>query len=185
MSQQDTPQTPLDWNIDTLLVHGGRSKKANRTTGGTPTVRPIHASTTYLHTSVEDLDQAFSGTTPDGAPAFVYARQSNPNAVGFEEALARIEKGIGAVACGSGMAAIHIALLAAGLTTGAKVVASQDLYGPTITLICKLFTTVGAQLVLTDLCTPEAIDIIREEEPDIIYVETVSIRLSKSPTSTH
>jgi cystathionine beta-lyase/cystathionine gamma-synthase len=179
MSQQDTPQTPLDWNIDTLLVHGGRSKKTNRTTGGTPTVRPIHASTTYLHTSVEDLDQAFSGTTPDGAPAFVYARQGNPNAVGFEEALARIEKGIGAVACGSGMAAIHIALLAAGLTTGAKVVASQDLYGPTITLIRKLFTTVGAQLVLTDLCTPEAIDAIREEEPDIIYIETVSNPLVK------
>jgi cystathionine gamma-synthase/methionine-gamma-lyase len=179
MSQQDTPQTQPAWNIDTLLVHGGRNTKTSRTTSGIPTVRPIHASTTYLHTSVEDLDQAFSGTAPDGTPAFVYARQGNPNAAGFEEALARVEKGVGAVACGSGMAAIHIALLAAGLTTGAKVVASQDLYGPTITLIRKLFTTVGAQLVLTDLCTPEAIDVIREEEPDIIYVETVSNPLVK------
>jgi cystathionine gamma-synthase/methionine-gamma-lyase len=77
------------------------------------------------------------------------------------------------------MAAIHAALLAAGLTTGAKIVVSRDLYGPTITLIRKLFTTVGAQLVLADLCQPAALDLIRSEEPDIIYIETLSNPLVK------
>ena len=93
--------------------------------------------------------------------------------------MTQAECGIGAVACGSGMAAIHAALLAAGLTTGTKVVASQDLYGPTITLLRKLFVPVGAELVLIDLCEPEGIERLRTEEPDIIYVETISNPLTK------
>ena len=179
MSQHDAPQDQAQWDIETMLVHSGRSKRSANKGGGIPNVQPIHASTTYLHESIEDLDQAFNGTTVDGEPAFVYARQGNPNATGFEESMARVEKGVGAVACGSGMAAIHIALLAAGLTTGAKIVASQDLYGQTITLIRKLFTTIGAQLILTDLSAPTAVDVIRDEEPDIVYVETVSNPLVK------
>jgi cystathionine beta-lyase/cystathionine gamma-synthase len=165
-------------NIDTLLVHGGRGQRAILPTG-TPTVPPIHASTTYLHSSTEALDQAFSGTTPDGEPAFVYARQANPNACAFESAIAQIEGGIGAVSFGSGMAAIHAALLAAGLAPGTKIVASKDLYGPTIGLLQKVFIPVGVQVVLADLCCADAIDLIRAEEPDVIYVETLSNPLVK------
>lgn len=160
MTQQNFPISlstvahTTSWNVETQLVHGGRTIATDQKGSGNPTVRPIYASTTYLHESVEALDKAFEGTAPNGEPAFVYARQGNPNACAFEDALAKIEKGVGAVACGSGMAAIHISLLAAGLTSGAKIVASQDLYGPTITLLHKLFTTVGAELVLADLCEP-------------------------------
>ena len=185
MTQQNFPISvsaaahTFSWNIETQLVHGGRAIGSNCRGSGNPTVPPIYASTTYLHESIEALDKAFEGTTPNGEPAFVYSRQGHPNASAFEEALARIEKGVGAVACGSGMAAIHVALLAAGLTSGAKIVASQDLYGPTITLLHKLFTPIGAELVLTDLCKPEAIEIIRTEQPDVVYVETLSNPLVK------
>ncbi len=171
--------TSSSWNIETQFVHGGRTSATNHTGRGNPTVRPIYASTTYLHESIEALDKAFEGTTPNGEPAFVYARQANPNAHAFENALAEIEQGVGALACGSGMAAIHISLLAAGLTCGTKIIASQDLYGPTITLLRKLFTTMGAELVLADLCKPEAIELIRTEQPDVIYVETLSNPLVK------
>src|SRR5579883_698272 len=163
--------------IETTLVHSGRNRRPS--SGGTPTVLPIYASTTYLHESVEALDQAFSGKTPEGAAAFVYARQSNPNAYGLEETVALVEGGAGAVACGSGMAAIHVALMAAGLTTGAKIVASKDLYGPTISMLQKLFLPIGAELVLTDLTSPAAIELIRTEQPDIIYAETLSNPLVK------
>ncbi|GCE17206.1 hypothetical protein KDK_10060 [Dictyobacter kobayashii] len=178
MTQQNTPQ-PSDWNLETRLVHGGRNKVPGSTTGGHPTVRPIFASTTYTHENIEALDQAFSGKTPDGEQAYVYARQGNPNAYGFESAMAQIEGGVGAIAFGSGMAAIHAALLAAGLTTGTKIVASRDLYGPTITLLRKLFTTVGTQLVLADFCQPAVYDLLRDEEPDVIYVETISNPLTR------
>jgi cystathionine gamma-synthase/methionine-gamma-lyase len=185
MTEQNSPvflsttaHTP-SWNIETQLVRGGRTIGTDHRGSGKPTVQPIYASTTYLHESAEALDKAFEGTAPNGEPAFVYARQGNPNACAFEDALAKIEKGVGAVACGSGTAAVHLSLLAAGLTSGAKIVASQDLYGPTITLLHKVFTTVGAELVLADLCKPEAVELIRSEQPDVIFVETISNPLVK------
>ncbi len=180
MTQHD-PILPEDyaWNIETQFVHGGRATGPNKGGTGTPTVRPIHASTTYFHEDAEALDRAFEGVNPKGEPTFVYARYGNPNAAAFEEAMTRVEKGVGAISYGSGMGAIHAALLAAGLTAGTKIVASQDLYGPTITLLRSVFVPVGVELVLTDLCKPEAIDLIRAEEPDVIYLETISNPLVK------
>jgi cystathionine beta-lyase/cystathionine gamma-synthase len=171
MTQHDKPQLPA-WNIETLLVHGGRQTPFGDNKGGNPTVGPIYASTTYVHESIEALDQAFMGKTTDGDPAYVYARQGNPNANA-------LEGGVGAVAFGSGMAAIHASLLAAGLTTGTKIIVSKDLYGPTITLLRKLFATIGTQLILSDFSQPGIYDLIREEEPDVIYVETISNPLTK------
>jgi cystathionine gamma-synthase/methionine-gamma-lyase len=166
--QQETP-----WNIDTLLVHGGQRRKTGNA-GGTPTIQPIYNSTTYHYEDVDNLDKAFEGTTAAGEPAFVYARQSNPNAHTLETAIAQAEKGVGAVAFGSGMAAIHTALLAAGLVAGTKIVASKDLYGPSIGLLQKVFVPTGVQIVLTDLCCINAADFIRQEQPDVVYVETIS-----------
>ncbi len=166
------------WALDTLLVH---SSKLSQTTNnsGKPTVEPIYTSTTYLHTNADTLDQAFSGRLPSGEQAFVYARQGNPNAQTLEEVLAQAERGIGAVVFGSGMAAIHAALLTAGLTPGTKILAAQDLYGPTIGMLRSVFVPIGVQVVLRDLCSPDVAEIIRAEQPDVIYVETLSNPLAK------
>jgi cystathionine gamma-synthase/methionine-gamma-lyase len=90
-----------------------------------------------------------------------------------------VEGGVGATVFGSGMAAIHAALMAAGLGPGAKIVVSKDLYGPTIGMLQKLFIPVGAEVVLADLCCPHAAEVIHKEQPDIIYVETLSNPLVK------
>jgi cystathionine beta-lyase/cystathionine gamma-synthase len=166
------------WALDTIFVHGGQD---HRTPGiaGTPTTQPIYASTTYLHSNVESLDQAFNGTLPDGQPAYVYARQGNPNANQLETVMTKAECGVGAVTFSSGMAAIHAALLAAGLAPGTKIVASKDLYGPTVGLLRTIFMPVGVEVALHDLCSPDAGNIIRAEQPDVIYIETVSNPLVK------
>ncbi len=166
------------WALDTLLVH---SSKLSQTTNnsGKPTVEPIYTSTTYLHTNADALDQAFSGRLLSGEQAFVYARQGNPNAQTLEEVMAQAERGIGAVVFGSGMAAIHAALLTAGLTPGTKILAAQDLYGPTIGMLRSVFVPIGVQVVLRDLCSPDVAEIIRAEQPDVIYVETLSNPLAK------
>lgn len=166
------------WALDTLLVH---SNELSQTTGnsGKPTVEPIYTSTTYLHTKADTLDQAFSGRLSSGEPAFVYARQGNPNARTLEEVLAQAERGVGAIVFGSGMAAIHATLLTAGLAPGTKILAAQDLYGPTIGMLRSVFVPVGVQVVLHDLCRPDVAEIIRAEQPDVIYVETLSNPLAK------
>ena len=164
--------------LDTLLVH---SNRLNRTThnSGKPTVEPISTSTTYLHRDAEMLDQAFSGSSPSGEPAYVYARQGNPNAQTLENVMTQAEKGVGAVVFGSGMAAIHAALLAVGLAPGSKILAAQDLYGPTIGMLRTVFVPVGVEVVFHDLCGPNVSEIVRTEQPDVIYVETLSNPLAK------
>lgn len=176
---QNSQHTYADhWNIDTLLVHGGRRNRPSNASGH-PTINPIYASTTYIHESAEALDQAFNGAAATGETAYVYARQGNPNAMALESALAQVEHGIGAVAFGSGMAAIHAALLAAGLGPGTKVVSSKDVYGPTITLLHTVFKPIGVEVVLADLCCVDAAQVIEEEQPDVVYVETLSNPLVK------
>jgi cystathionine beta-lyase/cystathionine gamma-synthase len=166
------------WALDTLLVH---SNRLNHTTNnsGIPTVEPIYTSTTYQHLNAEMLNQSFSGHLPSGEPAYVYARQGNPNAQTLEKVLTQAENGVGAVVFGSGMAAIHAALLASGLAPGSKILAAQDLYGPTIGMLRTVFVPSGVEVVLHDLCSPNVIEIVRAEQPDVIYVETLSNPLAK------
>jgi cystathionine beta-lyase/cystathionine gamma-synthase len=166
------------WALDTLLVHSSKLSHI-ASNSGQPTVEPIYASTTYLHSHADTLDQAFSGHLPSGEQAYVYARQGNPNARTLEEVMAQVERGVDAVVFGSGMAAIHAALLTAGLTPGTKILAAQDLYGPTIGMLRSVFVPIGVQLVLRDLCCSDVAEIIRAEQPDVIYVETLSNPLVK------
>lgn len=166
------------WTLDTLLVHGSR-KHAISQHSGTPTVQPISTSTTYLHSDAETLDQAFSGEFPSGEKAYVYARQGNPNAQALENVLAEAENGAGAVVFSSGMAAIYAAALTAGLVPGAKICIARDLYGPTIGMLRALFSPFGVEIVLRDLCSPDVGQMIRDEQPDVIYAETLSNPLVK------
>ncbi|HLX57209.1 MAG TPA: aminotransferase class I/II-fold pyridoxal phosphate-dependent enzyme [Ktedonobacteraceae bacterium] len=166
------------WTLDTLLVHGSQ-QHAITEHSGIPTVQPISPSTTYLHADIETLDHAFGGELPSGEKAYVYARQGNPNAQALENLLAEAEHGAGAVVFGSGMAAIHAALLTAGLTPGAKILVAQDLYGPTIGMLRSLFIPFGVEVMLRDLCDPGVGEMIRDEQPDVIYVETLSNPLVK------
>jgi cystathionine beta-lyase/cystathionine gamma-synthase len=166
------------WTLNTLLVHGSR-KDAVSPRSGTPTVQPISPSTTYLHANAETLDSAFAGELPSGEKTYVYARQGNPNAQALESVLAEAEGGVGAVVFGSGMAAIHAALLTAGLAPGAKILIARDLYGPTIGMLRSLFLPFGVEVMLRDLCSPDVSQMIRDEQPDVIYAETLSNPLVK------
>ena len=168
---------PQNWSLDTLFVHGGEYIRPMHRTGA-PTIQPIYTSTTFLHTNAERLDQAFEENAA-GAQSFVYARQGNPNTHALEHVLAKAEGGVGAVVMGSGMAAIQSALMAAGLTAGAKVLVAQDLYGATVSLLRTIFVPLGIQVVFKDLCGENAGEIIREEEPDVVFVETISNPLVK------
>jgi cystathionine beta-lyase/cystathionine gamma-synthase len=178
MDHNNASDTAATWALETQFVHGGIHASPTPASG-TPTVHPIYASTTYIHRDASSLDQAFNGMTSSGEPAYVYARHGNPNTYALEEALARAEGGAGAVSFSSGMAAIHAALLAAGLAPGSKIVASRDLYGPTVGLLQKVFKPFGVEVVLADLCHPDAPALLRTEQPDVVYVETLSNPLVK------
>lgn len=168
---------PQNWSLDTLFVHGGEYLRPTQQVGA-PTIQPIYTSTTFLHADAGGLDQAFDANAA-GEQSFVYSRQGNPNTHALEHVLAKAEGGVGAVVMGSGMAAIQGALMAAGLTAGAKILVAQDLYGATISLLRTIFVPLGIQAVFKDLCCTNAGEVIREEEPDVVFVEAISNPLVK------
>lgn len=168
---------PQNWQMDTLFVHGGEYLRSMHRVG-TPTIQPIYTSTTYLHSDTERLDAAFNENAA-GEQAFVYARQGNPNTYSLENVMALAEGGVGAVVTGSGMAALQGALMAVGLTAGTKILVAQDLYGATISLLRTVFAPLGITVVFKDLCCSKAGETIREEEPDVVLVETISNPLVK------
>src|SRR5947209_798252 len=147
------------WGQETLFVRGSRHRFDGQTQG-VPTVQPISMSTTYLYESAQALERAFDAMLVHGEEemAYVYARQANPNARALEGVMAQVEGGAGAVAFGSGMAAIHAALLAGGLVTGSKLVAARDLYGSTVSLLRQVFGPLGVEVVVGDWCCEEASD---------------------------
>ncbi len=167
---------PLNWNLETLLVHTGEHQAPQDVSKqGMPTSLPIYATSTFLHTDAESLDATFEPPAPGAPPSFNYARYGNPTVIGLEQAIAAAEGGKGAVAFGSGMAALHAALLAAGLAPDETIIAANNLYGSTTSLLLKVFAPQGVRIILRDLTdTAATCQAIKEEQPTVILLETIS-----------
>ena len=109
-----------DPGFDTLALHAGASP--DPTTGARAT--PIHLSTSFVF---QDSDHAASLFNMERA-GHVYSRISNPTNAVFEERMAALEGGAGAIATASGQAALHLAICTlAG--AGSHIVSSSALYG--------------------------------------------------------
>ncbi len=141
-----------------------------------PVATPIHPTVGYLYDSLDDLDAIFA-TTRDG---YVYPRYGSPTVSAFEAAVANLEGGEAAFAFASGMAAIHVALLAAGVRAGTSVVAALDLYGATHTLLNRLFAELGATVRLVDVTDLTAVEAaMADTRPLAVVAETISNPLLK------
>ncbi len=130
-------------SIYTIAVHAG--ERAPRP-DFTPVATPIYPSVGYTYDDVAALDAVFAGTA-DGP---VYTRYGNPTNSALEAAIAALEGGEASLSYGSGMAAIHGALLAAGVRAGTTVVASQDVYGATYSLLSRLLASQGVAVRFVD-----------------------------------
>ncbi len=160
-------------SFDTLAVHAGeRAPKAD----STPTVTPIWPATAYMYESMDEMDAVFEGTR--SGP--LYLRYGSPTVSAFEEAVAALEGAEGAQAYGSGMAAIHSALLAAGTKSGVSVVAALDVYGATYAALNRLLTTLGVSVRMVNVSDLEEVErAVKETKATILYAETISNPLLK------
>ena len=136
-----------------------------------PISTPIHLSTTFAHENVEQTDRVLGGEEP----GYSYARYGNPTITAFEEAVASLEGGGRAFAFASGMAAMHGALMAAEIGNGATVLAAEQLYGSTATLLVQVFGASGAETRFVDSCDLAAVERkVEELKPRAVVVETIS-----------
>ena len=108
-----------DPGFDTLALHAGATIDAT----GARAV-PIHLTTSFVFESSEHA-QSLVNLERAG---HVYSRISNPTNAVFEQRMAALEGGIGAIAVASGQAALHLSI-ATLMGAGSHIVASTALYG--------------------------------------------------------
>jgi O-acetylhomoserine (thiol)-lyase len=109
-----------DPGFDTLALHAGAAP--DPTTGARAV--PIHLTTSFVF---ESSDHAAALFNLERA-GHVYSRISNPTTAVFEQRMAALEEGVGAIATASGQAALHLSI-ATLMGAGSHIVASTALYG--------------------------------------------------------
>lgn len=179
-------------SLQTKAVHGGEQRRYHQDdtsvgtvpNGSTPVAQPIYPSVSYIYQNSKDLDDALAGA-PD---RFVYHRYGNPTVAAFEQAMVELEchdipdqaNEYVAFATGSGMAAIQLAMMAAGAAADATIVAAQDCYGATYSLVGSLWPEMGARGLFTDTTNLSAVEqILATESPRLLLIETISNPLLK------
>ncbi len=109
-----------DPGFDTLALHAGAAP--DPATGARAV--PIHLTTSFVF---ESSDHAAALFNLERA-GHVYSRISNPTNAVFEQRMAALEGGIGAISTASGQAALHLSI-ATLMGAGSHIVASTALYG--------------------------------------------------------
>jgi len=119
---------------DTLAVHAGQSP--DPATGARAV--PIYQTASFV---LPDADTAAALFNME-VPGHVYSRLSNPTVAVFEERMAALEGGAGAIATASGQAALHLALVTL-MGQGGHVVSSASLYGGSHNLLAYTLPRFG------------------------------------------
>jgi cystathionine beta-lyase/cystathionine gamma-synthase len=163
-------------SIFTQAVHAGERAELP---DYTPVSTPIYPSVGFLYEDMRDLDAVFGGERP----GFVYPRYGSPTVTAFERAMAVLEGADtpeAAVAFASGMAAVHAALLGAGVRAGTSVVAAADVYGATYALLERLMATLEVRTRFVDITDlAEVTEAVRAERPVALLCEIISNPLMK------
>ncbi|MDP8940096.1 MAG: PLP-dependent aspartate aminotransferase family protein [Actinomycetota bacterium] len=166
-------------SFETLAVHSGEKRAVSANGFGEaradgeyyPISTPIYASTTFSHPDVETTDKVLGGEQE----GYSYARYDNPTVVAFERALAALEGSGRAFAFASGMAAMHAALSSAECSGECTVLAADQLYGSTATLLVQVFGMGGVETRFFDASDPEDLESKLEKyRPRAVVIETIS-----------
>ena len=102
----------------------------------------------------------------------IYTRIMNPTTAAFEERMASLERGVGALAVGSGQAAQFIALVSL-VEAGDEIVAAKTLYGGTYTQLDVSFRRLGIQTTFVDPADTENFRGAITPKTRVLYGETI------------
>ena len=137
----------MPFKFDTLSLHAGQTP--DQEFGAR--AQPIYLTTSYVF---QDTDHAASLFNMERG-GHVYSRISNPTTAVFEERIAALEGGVGAVAVASGQAALHL-VISTLMGTGGHIVASRSLYGGSHNLLAYTLPRFGITTTFVDPRDPLA-----------------------------
>src|ERR1039457_5533222 len=136
-------------NLSTLALHAGQV--SDPTTGARAV--PIYQTTSYVFKSAEHAANLFALKEFGN----IYTRLMNPTIDVFEQRIAAIEGGTGALGVASGQSAITYALLAI-TRLGDEIVSANNLYGGTYQLFHYTFPKLGRTVKFVASTKPEAFE---------------------------
>ena len=148
--------------MQTRLIHS--AQVANDTTAVSP---PIFQTSTFVLRTPEEGAELAEQT----APAMYYTRYGSPNTKQVELPLAELEGSEAALAVGSGMAAITIAILA-NVQAGDHVIAQHTHYTATMSLLAHTLPGYGIAVTQVDQRDPAAFAQAVRPNTKIIYTES-------------
>ena len=151
--------------LDTICVQGAYAPKS-----GEPRVCPVVKSTTFYYEKAQPMADLFD-LKADG---YFYSRIGNPTVNAFEEKLAMLDGGTGAIACASGMSATMLAILNV-CCAGDNIVSASAVYGGTYNLFSVTLKKYGIETRFFDPDDKaENIEKLIDENTKVIFAETVA-----------
>ena len=152
-------------NVETLALHGG-SYRSDPATGAVAV--PIYQTTSFQFENTDHASRLFALE----AIGQIYTRIKNPTADAFEERLAALEGGVGALAVASGQSATAYAIFNIA-QAGDNIVSSTDLYGGTWTLLSQTLKQFGIEVRFVDPADPENFRRATDAKTRAYFAETL------------
>lgn len=153
-----------NYRFETLALHAGQKPDSATNSRAVP----IYQTSSYVFNDADHAARLFGLEEPGN----IYTRLMNPTTDVFEQRVAALEGGIGAVATASGQAATTLALLTLA-HSGDEIVTSANLYGGTYTLLHYTFETLGIKAIFVDPSDPENFRKAITPKTKAVYAETL------------
>ena len=151
--------------FSTRAIHAGAEPDPSTGARGTP----IHQSTAFVFKDADHAAALF-GLQEFG---YIYSRLTNPTVAVFQDRMASLEGGVAAVCTASGHSAQLLALFAL-MNSGDEFVASNKLYGGSITQFGHTFKKFGWKVNFVDPIDPENFRRAINEKTKAVFTESLA-----------
>ena len=155
----------VKYHLDTLAIHAGHKVDSDTLSRAVP----IYQTASYMFKDTEHAGNLFALKEFGN----IYTRLMNPTTDVLEKRLAALEGGVGGLALSSGQSAIYVSILNI-CGSGDHIIASNSLYGGTVTLFSHTFAKLGIEVTFVDPRKPEDFINAIKDNTRLIYVESIA-----------
>ncbi|WP_439287388.1 O-acetylhomoserine aminocarboxypropyltransferase/cysteine synthase family protein [Lonepinella sp. BR2357] len=159
-------------HFETLQLHAGQEVDSSSKSRAVP----IYQTTSYVFDDAQEAEDLFALRKLGN----IYTRITNPTVAVFENRIAALEKGVGALATASGMAAITYAILALA-HAGDHVVAASTIYGGTFNLLKETLPRYGITTTFVNVEDLTEVENAIQENTKLVLIETLGNPLINIP----
>ncbi|WP_147532852.1 homocysteine synthase [Bacillus marasmi] len=151
-------------SLETIAIHGGQKPDSATNSRAVP----IYQTSSFVFNDSDHAANLFNLSEAGN----IYSRIMNPTSDVFEQRVAQLEGGIGALAVSSGQAATTFAIINIA-SSGDEIVSSSSLYGGTYNLFSATFAKFGIKVHFVDPENPENFRKAITPKTKAIYAESV------------